>query len=616
MGLWKPTRRAVLSAGAGLIACRAIIDRAHAACGTPITLTGAGCGAPGGAVVHDGIAATRGAISTILLPSTHQANSCSAHYARSNISQFRILFPNFYSTGTTSGELAPGAATTITASYEYPAGTRTQVTFSGVATGAIPDGGWLLSDLMTHSILTPCGERLRINVFRQNSAGLVVNATNFFSDIYMGDRFDPGAVDLTMTGEIPNTQSVGYYPIVIAPISIPSVCIFGDSIAAGFSDTIDISGDVGLIARTIGPDFGYYNGGISGEDTVTFAGSSTQRRSVLQYCTHVITEHGGVDLFNGDTAATLEGHLSAIYALFGSTPAFQTTIAPRTTSTDGWITTGNQAPEAMEAQRVVFNNALRSSFGPSSGHFDTATALESALNSGLWVPHETDDGIHPNHSGYLLAEASGAIDTSRIGSAAPLGPDTGSAWGDIGPSLALSATRRANDTVTSNVAFSFTTARGAGSRNSGLVYFEIEIISLSKGTVSFGLIDGTTAAGSFNDFIGNIPNSYGHFNSTGNASATSPFTGTNLGAAYGVNAGDVFGVVADFTNKFAYLARNHTWFLSGDPTSGASGTGHVVSWTGSPTLFPGISFFNSDIVARLRTNNFLYAPPAGAGAWG
>lgn len=566
--------------------------------------------------LHDGIAGTRGAILTNLLPSTHQGNSRAGQFARSNMSRLRILCPNFYSTGTTSGEIAPGAAMTITASIEYPAGTLTQILFSGIAAGTIADGGMLLSDFVTLSIPIPCGERYWIRAFLQNSAGIVCNATLFFSDIFMGDRFDPGAVDLTMTGEIPNTQSVGYYPIVIAPISIPSVCIFGDSIAAGFSDTIDISGDVGLIARTIGPDFGYYNGGISGEDAVTFAGSSTQRRSVLQYCTHVICEHGGVDLFNGDTAATLEGHLTSIYTLFGSTPAFQTTTAPRTTSTNGWIDTGNQTVEAMEAQRVIFNNALRSSFGPSRGDFDTATALENALNGGLWVPHKTDDGIHPNHSGYLLAQSSGAIDTTRIGVPASIAPDTGSAWGDIGPSLALSTTRRTNDTLTVTPSFSFTTARGAGSHSSGLVYFEIEILALSKGSALFGLMDGTTSAGGLNDFLGSVPNSAGNINSNGNGFATSPFTATNLGAAFNMNAGDVFAGVADFTNKFAYLARNNVWFLSGVPTSGATGTGHALSWTGTPTLFPGISFLNSDIVARLRTNNFLYAPPGGVSAWG
>src|ERR1039458_1619381 len=95
---------------------------------------------------YEGLVASR----TRMLSSTpsvgnHQINFRSAHFAAETLSTIRIVSSNFYNAGGFGGnpiaDTGRGAATTITASVEYPAGTFTQIKFSGSATGSIPDGG-------------------------------------------------------------------------------------------------------------------------------------------------------------------------------------------------------------------------------------------------------------------------------------------------------------------------------------------------------------------------------------------------------------------------------------------------------------------------------------------
>ena len=56
-------------------------------------------------------------------------------------------------------------------------------------------------------------------------------------------------------------------------------------------------------------------------------------------------------------------------------------------------------------------------------------------------------------------------------------------------------------------------------------------------------------------------------------------------AAWGdtFSAGDVLGIALDITNSKIYFARNGTWMNSGDPTSGATGTGAAYTISATPS---------------------------------
>jgi hypothetical protein len=218
----------------------------------------------------------------------------------------------------------------------------------------------------------------------------------------------------------------------------------------------------------------------------------------------------------------------------------------------------------------------------------------------------------------VAIKASGAINPALIGTPATPATETGSAWGDIGVGAAhaiISTRRRANDTAASNAGQS--TVRGAGSNNSGLKFFEVEVLNASNASIIIGLMNGATGAGAgLDSYVGNIGDSFGltsgdHYAFVGGTI----FTAVNADT-FSTFAGDVFGFAVDCANKFAYLSHNGVWTNSGVPTSGATGTGHVATWTGTPTLYPGVTFGSAIISVRLRTVQFLYAPPSGFSAWG
>lgn len=78
----------------------------------------------------------------------------------------------------------------------------------------------------------------------------------------------------------------------------------------------------------------------------------------------------------------------------------------------------------------------------------------------------------------------------------------------------------------------------------------------------------------------NQEDGYAYFMSTGaignNSSETAGWGDT-------FSAGDVLGVALDLDNNKIYFARNGTWMNSGDPTSGATGTGAAYTLSATPT---------------------------------
>lgn len=582
--------------------------------------------AGGGPTTYDGFAATRGRMPTHIAGLTN-VNTRSGHYARTDISQLKILCPNYY-----ESEIGPGGATTITASVEYPAGTLTQILFSGSASGTIPNGGTLISDYITPTFPIPNGERFWIRTHQVNSSGVVYTGSTDADakDLFMGDCYEISATDRTMSGVVPPVETIASYaPAVIAPMTAPSVLMLGASIITGVTDVLDMSGDLGIVARTIGPSFGYFSPSMPGETAARFVAAHTERMKALPFCTYVYCDYGYNDYLPGDSAATVKGNLTTIYGYFSTKTINQLTQCPRSTSTDSWATTANQTVVANYgpgSARDTVNIDLRSTaFGPPGGFSDVGSVCEYSPPSGLYLANKTIDGIHPNNSGYLDIAATGFINKTLVGTPAAPATETGSGWLDHGADITISTWRRTNDTATRASTSGNTTVRGAGGNSSGRKYFELEILqahSDSSSGIIVGLINGTTspAAGGLDTYLGNIDDSFGLVSGAGYAFVSlTIFTAISPGTVDTL-VGNVLGFAADFTNKFFYLRCNGVWLNGGVPTSGATGTGHVASWTGTPTLYPGLTFTGGIDIVRLRTANFLYAPPTGSGndytAWG
>lgn len=344
--------------------------------------------------------------------------SRSGHVATEALSSIKFAFANFSLTG--AREQGNGAASTITASVEYPAGTFTQIKFAGSSSGSIPDADLIFSDFVTVSI--PLGATFWVRSFISNTAGLSYNT---WQSTFFGEATTLSATsisDQTLGGTITNSGAFSFPPVAILGLTTnPSVMIVGDSIALGLTagDTEDSSNTatgfnakVGIVARSMG-NVPFVNMARFGEQAAGWSGGAAARAKLIQKSSHVFCEMGINDLHAGSSSATLITALQAIYALTGSwQKVYQNTLTPFSSSTDAFATLANQTTDVSNAARVAFNTSLRTG-GVTGQNFkgfvETADVLESSRNSGLWIvtpsPPYTTDGIHPDVAGYAVVAA-------------------------------------------------------------------------------------------------------------------------------------------------------------------------------------------------------------------
>lgn len=360
--------------------------------------------------------------------------------ARDDIASLQILLPNWYwaSTQNSGGDHAEhgsGGTATFTASVEYPAGTFTQIKFGGSASIVAADNTDTLSDAV--AVAVPKGAAAFIRVFAVFSSGIVfwdqgdyVNgqqlayAASGLTDQTMGGTITntatPGTGSGAVNGGTSSANTLGFGPTaIIAQTALPSVLLSGDSRVDGWSDTIgDASGDMGELARSIGPSLAYINAGSWGDQAALYNASHAHRQALAKYCSHVICEQGINDLTaGGASAATLEASQNTLWTAFANMglPVFASTIPPVTTSaSDHWASSAGQTLAASNAARTAVNDNIRTTPAPLAGFFEVADQIETARNSGLWKSNGsaygyTLDGTHENQAGYLLIKNSGAI---------------------------------------------------------------------------------------------------------------------------------------------------------------------------------------------------------------
>jgi hypothetical protein len=122
--------------------------------------------------------------------------------------------------------------------------------------------------------------------------------------------------------------------------------------------------------------------------------------------------------------------------------------------------------------------------------------------------------------------------------------------------------------------------------------------------------------------VANLGDNYNHAGETAQSVGYGAYDGktyiSNVGTAYGATLadGDILSIALDLDNSKVYFSKNGVWQNSGDPTSGATGTGAVSlpsstsSWhfIGSPT--------NSTISANFGNGYFGTTAIASAGTPG
>jgi lysophospholipase L1-like esterase len=348
------------------------------------------------------------------------------HWARDDIRSLQIVLPNWY-VNASMVETNGGGIGTWTASIEYPAGTFTQVTFSGSASGTVAAGANLVSDAVAVTI--PSGAKFWTRLW-QSAPGKMLWTNQYCGDGSAQMAYSTtlgGCPDLTMGGTaatVTAAENAMMLPVaIIAQTCKPSIGIVGDSISVGKGDIGDAGGLQGYLSRAFGGRAALVNVGVSSDTLVNFIASGTKRRALVNdYCSHVIVEYGSNDVTNARTAAQILADTITVLGYFPTKRTAVCTLTPRVTSTDAFVTEVNQTVLASEAVRVVVNAQRRNglaaatTLGVTSAIFDIERACESAYLSGKWqviggtispaTATYTDDGVHPNRTGYMAIAAS------------------------------------------------------------------------------------------------------------------------------------------------------------------------------------------------------------------
>lgn len=369
-----------------------------------------------------GFVATRGSVPTSFSGSLHAWMNRSLHIAVDNITSLQAIWGNWWADN--AGEHATGAASTITASIEYPAGVFTQIKFNGATQGSIASGANIVCDACAVNI--PKGAQFWVRAYLTNASVIV------FSALTPGVNL-PATRPSLMNYTTPTDQTMGGTVVVQAtgsafynPLAIigmtrrPSIFLAGDSRVCGYQDIPDVvTGDVGNLARALLTTFGYVNAGVPSEQAAQAVSNYTKRATLLPYCTHVIDEYGINDTLSFTAAQIAANRTTLATSIFKGKTVFGTTIEPDTTSIDSWATTGNQTKYAQESVRTAFNALALAGIPGEQRCFDINNAVNSSANSGLWAVNgtanwATPDGVHETAIGNGLIVSSGVIPISAF----------------------------------------------------------------------------------------------------------------------------------------------------------------------------------------------------------
>ena len=163
-----------------------------------------------------------------------------------------------------------------------------------------------------------------------------------------------------------------------------------------------------------------------------------------------------------------------------------------------------------------------------------------------------------------------------------------------------------NTVVTANNAPSL----GTMGVESGKWYWEAKAVSASSGGSDYLVGVSSSQLESAAKELGNYVNDYGY-------AASGNLRNDDGNTAYGDTyaAGDIIGVALDLTNMNLYFSKNGTWQNSGDPTSGATGTGAIDITQGAYITNPLNAWFPA-VCGDSNGQNYTWSTNFGNGYFG
>lgn len=338
---------------------------------------------------------------------SNTANSRQSFYAAggADLTDIILGFPGFYE-GNPETDLP--ASITVVAAIEYPVGTFTRVYFRGATSLAIAPGRIVYtSDPVP--IFIPRGAQFWVKHFWSWTGGVVDwPLASFGVNSVVGEwcSVGTGLTDKTTTTTAQTssytypTNSLGFSCAVYARKSavLPVLGIIGDSISQGTGDMEDQNYGGRSIERSFRGAVSVVNVSRQSETLASYVARPDGRSLLLRdSITHLLLAMGRNDLTAGSSAASIQDLLQKALNpwLARGVKVFATTLMPCTTSSDGWITTANQAQNANahESDRILYNAWLRSNWRNIglTGLLDYARVVDPT-DSGKWAVDGTSGG--------------------------------------------------------------------------------------------------------------------------------------------------------------------------------------------------------------------------------
>jgi lysophospholipase L1-like esterase len=338
------------------------------------------------------------------------------HYITQTCSDLRLLFTNTYNT---TAPIANPYTITVKAAIEDSSGNIWPLYFNGSRTVSLAPGAHVFTDPLP--MVFAAGDYVRSRVNVTVASGDKWPRWAFYSNGI--DTFQAG-VDYTDSGTLSGTNGYCFTTngVYGRPLGSKGLCaVIGDSIAYGSGSNSTWNS---FIIRAFGSNYGknvsYATLATPGETAQNFINQveTRYRLMIINGCTTALVELGTNDVMqNHRTAAQVEADLTTLYARLASLGIrriYQTTITPRTTSTDSWATTTNQTTSNStdESNRRSINAWIRANTAGIAGYFEVTDIVETARDSGIWKAGTTADGIHPNDA--MHASMAAAIAPSYL----------------------------------------------------------------------------------------------------------------------------------------------------------------------------------------------------------
>ena len=260
--------------------------------------------------------------------------------------------------------------------------------------------------------------------------------------------------------------------------------------------------------------------------------------------------------------------------------------------------------------------------------YDADTFGETDATTGIWKPKTTPSVTYGTNGFFLKFENSGSMGTDSSGNSNNFTVngtmtqtiDTPSnVFATLNPLIASSIPTYSNGNLTIAGASTWESSPSTLAVSSGKYYAEFKDVS---GTNNMVGVENAEIQSWIVQFPGWSSDGWGYARDGGKRNSG---IDTSYGSSF--TSGDIISIALDMDNKYVYFAKNGVWQNSGDPTSGATGTGGLslsadlyyfvtASFNSSSSANFGNGYFGTTAVSSAENPDdgigiFEYAVPTG-----